>query len=274
MENNKLEKTQNILKWKTPIWFTRNAQCTRILRYSEAKAVIGAIRNEKTGAQWEYTLEVPRSVIQIWLQALLFTGMRPSELWILHEHPELMQSNGSILLERDKFYDVGKQKQKTKERSIYLSDLGMQIIEKFFDTPMLADTFPHANYALDTMLHRAGKEIGLPERTFTRRLKKEVGTKEIKKGDNTKTIPIYEKVDSVQITNGLMLRSFRKTWDSWLVNSFHDASPMFLMLIEKSIGHSIETAMEHYLTFDFDQEDLDEIKKATKGFGSLRIKKE
>jgi len=262
-----MEVPENILKWKTPIWFTKRAQCTRILRYSEAKAIISAIRNERnTDNPWEDTLDVPRSVIQIWLQALLVTGMRMSELWILHEHPELWQDNGAILLERDKFYDVGKKKQRTMERTVYLSDMGIPIMERFYKVPMLADDFKTANRALGSMLHNAGKAIKLPERTFIRR----INSREAVQIDGKTEWKITGNKDSQQITNGVMVRSFRKTWDSWLVNAYHQSSPTFLMLIERSIGHSIQTAMKDYLTFNFDQEDLGDIKKAVKGFGELR----
>ena len=117
---------------KTPIWKTANRQATRILRYGEVRELLANLELEPTGA-WSRKIAVNKGTVQVWLQTLLFTGMRFYELAILHSHPELLQDDGTIILEKNTFYDVGKKKQTLRERVVYLSDMGLDIINKFFD---------------------------------------------------------------------------------------------------------------------------------------------
>ncbi len=62
--------------------------------------------------------------------------------------------------------------------------------------------------------------------------------------------------------NGISVKTFRKTWESWLVVSYPTAFPLIAM----SQGHTLITAMEHYLNLPFTKEDVEEIKLRTAGW--------
>jgi integrase len=69
---------------------------------------------------------------------------------------------------------------------------------------------------------------------------------------------------------GIYVKSFRKTWESWLVVSYPTALPLIAM----SQGHTLFTAMNHYLNIPFTKEDIEEIKIRTAGWSGLRSIKE
>ena len=59
------------------------------------------------------------------------------------------------------------------------------------------------------------------------------------------------------------VRTFRKTWESWLVVSYPERIPIIAM----SQGHTTITAMRHYLNLPFTEEEKREILKETEGWG-------
>jgi len=61
---------------------------------------------------------------------------------------------------------------------------------------------------------------------------------------------------------GISAKTFRKTWESWLVVSYPNAFPLIAM----SQGHTLITAMEHYLNLPFTEEDVEEIKLRAAGW--------
>ena len=64
----------------------------------------------------------------------------------------------------------------------------------------------------------------------------------------------------------ISVKTFRKTWESWLVVSYPNA----LSLIAMSQGHTLFTAMNHYLNLPFTDEDIEEIKVRTAGWSGFR----
>ncbi len=64
----------------------------------------------------------------------------------------------------------------------------------------------------------------------------------------------------------ISVKTFRKTWESWLVVSYPNA----LSLIAMSQGHTLFTAMNHYLNLPFTDEDVKEIKVRTAGWSGFR----
>jgi integrase len=189
--------------------------------------------------------EAPVSAVRTWLMALLFTGCRISELFKMHEHPELLQSDGTYQLSRDIFYDSRMKKRSAPERVIFFSDMGMPIIKRFFDTERLASTYSLTYVTLNALLKTSAIVSGFEQREF---------------------VYIENGVYGKRLTTGVSVRSFQKTWESWLVNSFH-SDPFTLAIAEKSMGHSKDTAMRDYLMMQFNDEDLTDIRKATRGFG-------
>ena len=65
---------------------------------------------------------------------------------------------------------------------------------------------------------------------------------------------------------GISVKTFRKTWESWLVVSYPTALPLIAM----SQGHTLITAMQHYLNLPFTKEDIEEIKIRTAGWSGFR----
>ena len=250
---------------KTPIWKIATKQATRILRYKEVIEILRNLELEPEGA-WTYNLPVSKGTVQIWLQALLVTGMRHSELHILHDHPELFQDDGTILLDKNVFYDVGKQKQTLVERVIYLSDTGMKIMPEFFDVPMISPDPKKAYNYLDTVLVATGKKLGYPERTIQFKEKQTIGIEQVEVNGIKQLRRITSPVEKTVTTNGLSVRVFRKTWNSWLVNYFKNDNNA-LTIAEMSMGHTDQIALQHYLSLQFDEDDTKDIERAVKGFG-------
>jgi len=62
---------------------------------------------------------------------------------------------------------------------------------------------------------------------------------------------------------GVCVKTFRKTWESWLMASFPDKA----LLIAMAQGHTQITALEHYLNLPFSPGDVEKIKEYTQGWG-------
>ncbi len=62
---------------------------------------------------------------------------------------------------------------------------------------------------------------------------------------------------------GISVKTFRKTWESWLMASFPDKA----LLIAMSQGHTQLTAMNHYLNLPFSPQDMERIRSYTQGWG-------
>lgn len=62
-------------------------------------------------------------------------------------------------------------------------------------------------------------------------------------------------------TNGLCLKTFRKTWESWLVSIYPEKLPHIFL----SQGHTEMTALKHYLNLPFNSEDKKQIEEYVRG---------
>jgi integrase len=263
---------------KTPIWKIQEKQNCRVLRPSEARLLFSHV-NAKLPSTAPFASQVrfvATSTVQKWLYALLFTGMRPAELFKVHERPDLLKPEGFIHLEKSIAWDTGKKTQTNRERNVYLSDAGIKVVRDFLDAPTISDDFSILVTYLDNVLYQAAASAGFEKRRYPYREKVRYfqfldgsvvettarGSKHVPEGAKL----VIRKIARERESTGIMLRSFRKTWDSWLINSFATDQNK-LMLIEDSIGHSVQTAMKHYLTFQFDEEDMAEIRQATAGWG-------
>lgn len=276
--------TQEIRKFKEPIWMVspHGGQMKRILRPSEAFELLRNINSKDQGLFAK--MRISTHDVQLWLQAALLTGMRLSELLILKQDPNdnegksLFRPNGTLWLPKDKFGDVGKLKILTKQRTVILSDAGRKAVQKFLEEahmPVLTTneiiTARVVSDVFDKMLKASADRIGLQKITTTRTQMKAVLTADGKpKRDENGNI-IRQKVNVKLVTSGVMIRSFRATWESWLMQSFGKDTTT-VREIMRSIGHNFETAMTHYVGTEFDADDLKEIKKYTAGFGTLTEK--
>ena len=268
----------NEVKWKTPVWKVAPAQVIRILRVAEMRAVLNDIRVTDQGMISNISPAFTSTDARRWLQAALFTGARFSEIWRLHDHPELMQENGTLRIDKTIFYDPGKHKQLSQERTIKLSNPGREFMPKFF-----AARFPALNndtmdpmetvvIALSSMLDAAALRAGLQTREFSRTLRRAVkdadGVQQY--DDDGNKITRKENVKQ-KPTTGVRVRSLRKSWETWLVSS-RGRDEFALTDIYTSMGHSRETAMKHYYASEFDDEDIAEMLAITEGFGIRKVK--
>ena len=246
-------------EWKTPIWEAKYSQLIRILRYSEMKALFGSLDVEDQG-RFRVNLGISSDDLALWLQALLFTGMRLSELWKFREHPELLQRNNTILLAREIFYDSGKKKQTAQERVVQLSDMGIKVVNAFLQSARMPRMpFTTTATAIDHILEQTALKLRFQTRVFKYRQRERLPS-----GKFAYTYRDHE-------TTGIRIRSFRKSWDSWLVNTF-GSDPMRMDMIMLSQGHNHATSLSHYLTFGLDYDDKQDIKKAMKGYGGWEFK--
>ncbi len=65
----------------------------------------------------------------------------------------------------------------------------------------------------------------------------------------------------------ISVKTFRKTWESYLVVSYPNLIPLIVM----SQGHTEMVSMRHYLNLPFTKEDVEEIKIRTAGWGGARF---
>ena len=66
----------------------------------------------------------------------------------------------------------------------------------------------------------------------------------------------------IETPNILAVKTFRKTWESWLVSANRN-----VLKILSSQGHSCITALNFYLTCGFIKEEIDEMVERTRGWG-------
>lgn len=67
---------------------------------------------------------------------------------------------------------------------------------------------------------------------------------------------------NIETPNIIAVKTFRKTWESWLVSADRN-----VLKILSSQGHSSTTALNFYLTSGFTKEEIDEMVERTRGWG-------
>jgi len=272
-------------RWNVPIWklTTRGGFVYRILRVSEAMALMDNIDSKDQGIFRK--IEISNKDAKTFLEAILFSGMRLSELIILKKHP--LDKDGKphfrgdrIWLPREKFGTGDKGKFTQKDRFVYLSDTGRKIMSEFMEHTEL----PVISYQKDnelrvltevfsSMLKASADRIGLQKRPFMRTVKK------AKRNPEGKPVlidgkPWYEKINIEQRTTGVSLRALRATSEAWLLISYiYD--PFKIQEIAGSFGQTpnVDNVLYKHGALGFDDEDMEDIKKATAGYGSTEIKR-
>ena len=258
---------------KDPIIYeSKNGYKVVIPRVSEARAILNSVSIEDMGS-WKTDIGWTTRDLKIYLQAMLFTGLRFRDLLRIRQHPELYRSDGTITISRSEI-GGGKKKVRIRSYDVYLSEVGRKIFdEQFFsvnlpDSKFLKDGDVTINAKVDAILDKAAEKLGFPlitqKVTMNRKVLDENGLPMIQDGEAVRRTVIEE-----YRTHGIKVGSWRKAWDSWLVNGFsqiQDAT--VLIMIEKSMGHSIAIAREHYLTLKYDLDDIEDIKKVINGYGT------
>jgi integrase len=180
----------------------------------------------------EYDLirnKVDNEVTRLIMDLSLYTGMRYIEMCRVVENPDwIREQSRTIYLSNEAQL---KEQRKSPDRFVHLSREGWSAVSLFF------------------MRVKAPKAELYSRRGFTKMLKthaKEAGVS----------------------PEGLSAKTFRKTYESWLVQALviQGRQPSALSLIAKSFGHTETTAISHYINLDFTKEDIDKILVRTAGW--------
>ncbi len=155
---------------------------------------------------------------QVWLDAMLLTGMRYEELRRLRGWPSWYKT-GYVDLPSGKGNRT-KNYARQRERTVHLSTMGKVILPIFLQGKKLP-----SRQAMDVNLKRWGSNIPM------------------------------------DIT-GLSVKTFRKTWESWLVSSY----PGMKAEIFLSQGHTEMISLNHYLNIPFDEVDKLRMKPYVEGW--------
>lgn len=280
--------------WKPGLFKQQNRQVVRIFRPAEAMALIeNATVEDETG--WTSSRSELKeagftdSDLKAWFRFLLFSGCRFSEAIYIHDFRDsdgntLYQGNGTIWMPRR---DGGKAKA-PKSRTILFSYMGRKLIPDFLKSrPLPSDPEGMKNTltALSSIMDASGRRIGLPPRILQRvwnekvkvdgeYVRKMIETRQFvanSSGSYSKilkegfeTVPRKKEIAVI----GATVRSFRKTWESWLTVHFTDTA-MRDRIID-SQGHSNQTALMYYRNLGFEEDVLPEIAKMVEGFSVIR----
>ncbi len=278
-------------EWKPEIIDEKSGQIIRIFRPPEIHALINVsdVRME-TRYKFLQSHGITTEDVKAWFNFLLYTGSRVAEGMIVHPDSSLYDGRGILRIPNYK----GKELREMKARNIFLSNKGRDYMKPFFESSQMPsedyDEIRQSMRALTTIMHEAGKAIGLSDRKYELRYKKSVRdendkivmtrvTKTDVRWDSNRnptliprevTVPKTENATKPYITNGCVLRSFRHTWESWLYWALGDKGNTTVSQIVLSQGHKQGTSMKHYLNFGFDrQEDLKQIIEEVSGFGEV-----
>ena len=259
------------MTWKPPIWNEKKGQVVRVFRPEEVDQLIenSSVEDEggKNKRRWLMTRDLTNEDIRTWLRFLLYSGCRFTEATIIYSRPDLYQDNGLIRLP---YYPRGKAKRSIQARNILLSYKGREIMDKFFEiNPLPAANEEDINQTLVSLtliMHEAGKRIQLQEEEFTK-VRQVPILEDGKRKLDKKGKPMHTQSEYQYRTNGCMVRSMRKTWESWLLNGLSSTDLRDKIL--QSQGHTSITSLTHYFNIGYDNDDLADIKKEVEGYGVI-----
>jgi len=168
---------------------------------------------------------------QLILDGLLYSGMRGVEFWRFIENPDWYKpSRLAIDLPKG---SVLKKKAKQAERTVLLSNTGVQAVETLlaYRRQKPDDLRPVSRQSWsETLLRAAGKAV------------------------------VEGKLVSLE---GIAPKMTRKTWSSWLLASHSHREGS----ISLSMGHDIRTMLRHYAGLGWPPETRQEIWQYTAGWG-------
>lgn len=258
-------------KWKSGrgLMSESEGQIVRVLRASEMEALLNAVDiNDEHGnksRKWLRQRNVTTEDVKSWFKFALFTGTRFGEAIVVHRDPSLLFNPYTIRIPN---YPGAKRKRKTTFRNISLSYKGREFIPEFFDAVQLpSDDEKQVRQTLTSLsliLHGAADRINLDSYDFDIQIADgPVYTDDKGKQRKEKTVHRLN-------TNGVTFRSFRKTWESWLVLTFAN-DYLSHVKIAKGQGHDIETSMDFYtkILSGFDRDDRKEVIPWVDGYGEV-----
>jgi len=182
---------------------------------------------------------VAKPSLKVLLRALLFTGMRYQELIRLKQNPSGFHPDKGYILVKS-----GKREAVYSERYVHLTPAGVQAVKDF-----LADE--RMDYPSSAVMT---KNLCAWARAAHLEAAPELEGGKISQGANAGL--------NRQNVWGMSVKSFRKSWESWLAVSFPDRLEMVML----SQGHQTATSIKHYLGVPFSQDEREEIRTMTAGW--------
>jgi integrase len=184
--------------------------------------------------------QIQKTSLRLLVRALLYTGMRYQELLRLKKDPSLFDLERKTIRVKS-----GKARACQKERYVRLTPEGVEAVRAF-----LADereTYPSAA-GMMLNLQAWAKAANLEAADDMEGAVYQAGANEGMERRNVW---------------GLSVKTFRKSWESWLTVTYEDRLP----LISLSQGHETETAMRHYWALPFTADEKQDIRVMVEGWG-------
>lgn len=160
---------------------------------------------------------------------LLFTGMRLAEVAQLAGNPFIFKEDRKTIEIRST-----KVKATQKSREIWLNDQGVAAVKEYLKNPYV----PSSSSTWQNNLIRWSRQAGLSEVPYP---------------------------DSPSNPYTVTVRSTRKTWESWLLKIYKEE----LVAVTLSQGHTETTALKHYTSLRFKEEEIERIKELTSGWNKV-----
>jgi integrase len=194
-----------------------------------------------TPAEYEDLLQViTKDSLKKLVRVLMLTGMRYQEVLRLKNNCKgCFQPDRKVI-----HFKSGKKGAVHSERYIHLTPQGVTAVQAFLDDERA--TYP-TTQGMTINLQRWAEQAGL---TPSPELEGMTYDKGANAGDERLNVW------------GMSVKSFRKSWESWLAVSF----PQQLELIALSQGHLTGTSMAHYLAVPFSPAEKEQIKGYTAGW--------
>ncbi|MDD5419609.1 MAG: hypothetical protein PHV57_07155 [Methanomicrobiaceae archaeon] len=168
---------------------------------------------------------------QLIFDAMLYTGMRTVEFWRFIEHPDWYKpSRKAIDLPHGAMM---KKKAKQAERTVLLSNAGVQAIETL----------------LSYMKKHPGEVRPISRQNWLETLQR-AALKAMEKGELSSIVGVVPKMT-------------RKTWVSWLLATYPEREGS----ISLSMGHDLRTMLKHYAGLGWPGSARDEMRIYTSGWG-------
>lgn len=170
------------------------------------------------------------------VQVLMLTGMRYQEVINLKKDPLGFQDN-SIHIKSGK-------KMASPERYVNLTPAGIVAVRAFLDDER--SVYPSTSGMTHNLVAWAELAGLAPSPQLV--------------GKNYSTGPNV----GIERKNvcGMSVKSFRKSWESWLVASY----PQQAEVIATTMGHTTTTSMKHYMSLPFTPEEKEQIQAYTAGW--------
>lgn len=206
-----------------------------------------------TPAEYEGLLKViTKDSLKKLVRVLLLTGMRYQEVLRLKSNCKgCFQPDRKVI-----HFKSGKKAAANSERYIHLTREGVEAVEAFLSDERA--TYP-GTQGMTINLMRWGQLAGL---VASPELEGEIyqGKKDSKTGE-VAPVGYNEGLERKNVW-GLSVKSFRKSWESWLAVTY----PERLELIAASQGHLTGTALAHYLAVPFSPAEKEQIRTYTAGW--------